>query len=241
MSFTCAVAVGDRAARVRGAEVDPDDRVGGELLHRAASVLRGGPRWSSRRVALAGVRAGARSARRWKGARIGAPLGRDLEVARMDARRWLSTVGSGVKGAFDENRSILSFEEYLQTFVEAPRQHARSSAQYLRDVLDHFGSEERETPVGQGPPLEALRPAVRAGGPRAARRGAGGGPGGALPRARHVRPVRPGDEAHPAPRPERLGEVVDRRRARARDGGVLARARGRALPVPLGLPERAAG
>ena len=67
----------------------------------------------------------------------------------MDARRWLSSVGSGVKGAFAENRSILSFEEWLEAFAEAPRLHARSSAQYLRDVLDHFGSEERETPVGR--------------------------------------------------------------------------------------------
>jgi predicted Ser/Thr protein kinase len=67
----------------------------------------------------------------------------------MDARRWLSTVGNGVKGAFVESRSILSFDEYLQAFVEAPRQHARSSAQYLRDVLDHFGSDERDTPVGK--------------------------------------------------------------------------------------------
>ncbi|HTN51225.1 MAG TPA: serine protein kinase PrkA [Anaeromyxobacter sp.] len=66
----------------------------------------------------------------------------------MDAQRWLAQVGTGVKGAFVENRSLLSFEEYLRAFGEAPRQHARSSAQYLRDVLDHFGSEERETPVG---------------------------------------------------------------------------------------------
>lgn len=67
----------------------------------------------------------------------------------MDAGRWLSNVGGGVKGAFDENRSILSFEEWLAAFGEAPRLHARSSAQYLRDVLDHFGSEERETPIGK--------------------------------------------------------------------------------------------
>jgi predicted Ser/Thr protein kinase len=66
----------------------------------------------------------------------------------LDARRWLSAVGTGVKGAFVENRSLLSFDEYLQAFLEAPRLHARSSAQYLRDVLDHFGSEERDTPVG---------------------------------------------------------------------------------------------
>jgi predicted Ser/Thr protein kinase len=67
----------------------------------------------------------------------------------MDARRWLSSVGNGVKGAFTENRSLLSFDEYIEAFIEAPRLHARSSAQYLRDVLDHFGSEERETPVGK--------------------------------------------------------------------------------------------
>ena len=67
----------------------------------------------------------------------------------MDARRWLSTIGTEVKGSFVENRSILSYEEYLQAFLEAPRLHARTSAQYLRDVLDHFGSEERDTPVGK--------------------------------------------------------------------------------------------
>ncbi len=67
----------------------------------------------------------------------------------MDARRWLSSVGNGVKGAFAENRSLLSFDEYVDAFAEAPRVHARSSAQYVRDVLDHFGSEERDTPVGK--------------------------------------------------------------------------------------------
>jgi serine protein kinase len=67
----------------------------------------------------------------------------------MDARRWLSTVGSSVKGAFVESRSILSFDEYVQAFLESPRRQARSAAQYLKDVLDHYGYEERETPVGK--------------------------------------------------------------------------------------------
>ncbi len=67
----------------------------------------------------------------------------------MEAKRWLAGIGKGVKGAFVENRSLLSFGEYLQAYMEAPRLHARSSAQYLRDVLDHFGSEERETPTGR--------------------------------------------------------------------------------------------
>ncbi|MGC3998469.1 MAG: serine protein kinase PrkA [Anaeromyxobacter sp.] len=66
----------------------------------------------------------------------------------MEARRLLGGLGSRVKGAFVENRSLLSFEEYLQAFLEAPRQQARSAAQYLRDVMDHYGAEDRETPVG---------------------------------------------------------------------------------------------
>jgi predicted Ser/Thr protein kinase len=67
----------------------------------------------------------------------------------MEAQRWLANVGAGVKGAFVANRSILSYPEYLQAFLEAPRAHARSAAQYLRDVLDHFGSDERDTPIGR--------------------------------------------------------------------------------------------
>ncbi len=94
-------------------------------------------------------------------------------------------------------------------------------------------------PRRQGPPLEALRPAVRARPPSAARRRTGGGAGGALPHARHLRALWPREQAHHAPRPERLGEVVDPLRAGPRDGGVLPRARGRALPLPLGVPERA--
>jgi predicted Ser/Thr protein kinase len=54
-----------------------------------------------------------------------------------------------VKRAFAENRSLLSFDEYLEAFHEAPRSHARSAAQYLRDVLDHFGTDDRDTPVGK--------------------------------------------------------------------------------------------
>jgi predicted Ser/Thr protein kinase len=67
----------------------------------------------------------------------------------MDTRRWLANVGTAVKGGFVENRSLLSFEEYLQVFADQPRLQARGSAQYLRDVLEHFGSEELDTAVGR--------------------------------------------------------------------------------------------
>jgi predicted Ser/Thr protein kinase len=57
-------------------------------------------------------------------------------------------VGADVRRSFAEARSILSFEEYLAAVAEAPRRHARSAAQYLLDVIEHFGAEERATPVG---------------------------------------------------------------------------------------------
>lgn len=65
-----------------------------------------------------------------------------------DARRYLSTVGGDVKSAFVDNRMILSFEEYLDGFMKEPRRFARNGAQYLKDVIDHFGSEEVKTPAG---------------------------------------------------------------------------------------------
>src|SRR5512133_3679931 len=86
-----------------------------------------------------------------------------------------------------------------------------------------------------GAALEGVRPAVRSGRPGAPRRGTGGGPGRALPRARHVRAVGTRRQARAPARPERLGEVVDRRRARPRDGGLLPHARGGALSHPLGV------
>ena len=67
----------------------------------------------------------------------------------MDARRYLETVGSEVKEIFVENRMILSFEEWIAAFMRDPDRHARSSAQYLLDTLDHFGSETVRGPRGE--------------------------------------------------------------------------------------------
>jgi serine protein kinase len=66
----------------------------------------------------------------------------------LDARRWLGSVGAGVQSAFAEQRSLLSFEEYLGGFLQAPRAQARNAAQYLRDVMDHYGWADAATPVG---------------------------------------------------------------------------------------------
>lgn len=66
----------------------------------------------------------------------------------MDARHYLESVGSEVKSIFIENRMILSFEEWMELFLRDPMRHARSSAQYLRDALDHFGTRSVQTPMG---------------------------------------------------------------------------------------------
>src|SRR5581483_5006263 len=67
----------------------------------------------------------------------------------MDARKFLQTVGSEVSSDFIKNRSILSFEEYLALFLQAPKLQLRNAAQYLKDSIDHFGTDQVPHPTGK--------------------------------------------------------------------------------------------
>ncbi|ATB38497.1 serine protein kinase PrkA [Cystobacter fuscus] len=67
----------------------------------------------------------------------------------MEAKRYLQEVGAQVSDDFVKNRSILSFEEYLTLFMAEPRGQARNAAQYLRDVMDSFGTETVTHPTGK--------------------------------------------------------------------------------------------
>src|SRR5688572_17811402 len=69
--------------------------------------------------------------------------------AVMDARKFLQAVGSEVSSDFVKNRTILSFEEYVALFASAPKQQARNAAQYLKDAIDHFGTEMVPHPTGK--------------------------------------------------------------------------------------------
>ena len=60
----------------------------------------------------------------------------------MEARRYLQDIGGQVSADFVKNRSILSFEEYVTLFFNDPRSQARNAAQYLHDVMDHYGAEQ---------------------------------------------------------------------------------------------------
>ncbi len=57
-------------------------------------------------------------------------------------------VTKDLKSDFDRNHRILSFDEYLHHVERQPRLHLRGSAQYLLDVMDYYGVEEKSTASG---------------------------------------------------------------------------------------------
>ncbi len=61
----------------------------------------------------------------------------------------LDHIGHEVRDAYARNKRVMSFEEFYQLFAQRPEKFARSSAQYLKDVFEHFGSEEVKT-AGHG-------------------------------------------------------------------------------------------
>ena len=60
----------------------------------------------------------------------------------------LAQIGQEVRDAYTRNKRVMSFDEFFQLFLSRPEQYARNVAQYLKDVFDHFGSEEIKTPRG---------------------------------------------------------------------------------------------
>ena len=63
-------------------------------------------------------------------------------------RELLSEIHGDIQGTYSRNRRVLSFDEYFALLCADPARHARSAAQYLKDVFDHFGVEELRTPRG---------------------------------------------------------------------------------------------
>ena len=64
------------------------------------------------------------------------------------SRERLAELATSVAEDFASTRRILSFDEWFELLLDEPRTHARNSAQYLRDALDHFGREQVRTPQG---------------------------------------------------------------------------------------------
>src|SRR5436309_1492841 len=65
-----------------------------------------------------------------------------------DAKDLLARIGGEVRDAYTRNKRVMSFAEFFALFSSRPQQYARSAPQYLKDVFDHFGTEEVKTPHG---------------------------------------------------------------------------------------------
>lgn len=54
----------------------------------------------------------------------------------------LTKIEQSVKADFERTNRILSFTEYMSMVTREPKTHLRGSAQYLVDMMDHFGTTE---------------------------------------------------------------------------------------------------
>jgi predicted Ser/Thr protein kinase len=52
----------------------------------------------------------------------------------------VKTLASSIQKRFDEDETIKSFVGFLEDVQENPHKYCRNSAQYLKDVFDHYGS-----------------------------------------------------------------------------------------------------
>ena len=56
-----------------------------------------------------------------------------------------------VRDRFVAEKTILSFQEYLEVVRQSPAQQARDAATYVRDCWSHFGTTRVTRPYGQHP------------------------------------------------------------------------------------------
>ncbi len=61
---------------------------------------------------------------------------------------FLAELGEEIQHAFSKNRRVMSFGEFYALCKQHPQRHARGVAQYVKDVFDHYGTEDIVTPRG---------------------------------------------------------------------------------------------
>ena len=69
----------------------------------------------------------------------------------MGSKRILSDlrhISEQVQREFEQERRVLSFQEYLELFASDPPRHSRDASRYLRDMFDHYGHVTVERPWG---------------------------------------------------------------------------------------------
>lgn len=67
----------------------------------------------------------------------------------MDAKTFLKDLTDSVSQAFERNRRLLSFDQFVEAFHEHPERHGRSAVQYMRDCFLHYGYSEQEEVWGK--------------------------------------------------------------------------------------------
>ena len=60
----------------------------------------------------------------------------------------IRSIAEGIEKRFQASRRVLSFSEYLELFEADPVRYSRDASRYLRDVFDHYGSDEVHHPWG---------------------------------------------------------------------------------------------
>lgn len=66
----------------------------------------------------------------------------------LDLNHLLEELQQNTKNRFKQEKTILSFQEYLALFIENPKPQIRDTALYLKDVFDHFGTQIIQKPYG---------------------------------------------------------------------------------------------
>ena len=61
----------------------------------------------------------------------------------------LDALQASVRDRFQSEKRVLSFEEYLDEFLQQPFRFTRDAARYVRDCFDFFGSYELQSPLGK--------------------------------------------------------------------------------------------
>lgn len=61
----------------------------------------------------------------------------------------LNKLSESIKTRFEENETIQSFQTFLNAVVDNPHKYCRNSAQYVKDVFDHFGYYEVKSISGE--------------------------------------------------------------------------------------------
>lgn len=61
----------------------------------------------------------------------------------------LRSIGLQIQDTFRQKKRLISFGEYYQLFLEQPTRQARNTAQYLRDMFDHYGVRTEKKPFGK--------------------------------------------------------------------------------------------